>query len=318
MGSRGGSVEKNDLWWNGPTWLANSDEWPPEIVTKACETSEEERKVTKEPSLVGIEGTNPLVSVLNKFDLRKALRILGWISRFAHNCRHPSEKITGAMTTNEILVQEKILVKRAQQEFLDSKKFKEDKDQLNLQLNADGVWECHGRIRGEYPIYLPDQALFTSKLVERAHYITLHGGVGFVMSNVRERYWIPRLRKLVKKVIRTCWGCKRFRAIPAKAPPPGPLPETRTIPSSPFNIIGVDFAGPVKYQKSGREKKSYIVLYTCSLTRAVFLDLLPSLETREFIKSFKRLVARRGRQSVIFFRQRVNFCCSFKVVKVRT
>ena len=31
LGSRGGSVKKNYLWWNGPTWLANSDEWPPRI-----------------------------------------------------------------------------------------------------------------------------------------------------------------------------------------------------------------------------------------------------------------------------------------------
>ncbi len=316
LGSRGGSVEENDLWWNGPTWLANSDRWPPNLVTKASETSEAERKVRRELFVVGVERENSLIDrVLEKFDLRKALRILGWISRFAHNCRHPSEKITGAMTTNEILVQEKILVKRTQQEFLDSEKFKEDKDQLNLQLNVDGVWECHGRIRGEYPIYLPDQALFTSKLVERAHYHTLHGGVGLVMSNIRERYWIPRLRKLVKKVIRTCWGCKRFRAVPAKAPPPGPLPETRTIPSSPFNIIGVDFAGPIKYQKNGREKKSYIVLYTCSLTRAVFLDLLPSLETREFIKSFKRLVARRGRPSVIYSDNGSTFIAASKWLK---
>ena len=316
LGSRGGSVEENDLWWNGPTWLANSDRWPPNLVTKASETSEAERKVRRELFAVGVERANSLIDrVLEKFDLRKALRILGWISRFAHNCRHPSEKITGAMTTNKILVQEKILVKRTQQEFLDSEKFKEDKDQLNLQLNVDGVWECHGRIRGEYPIYLPDQALFTSKLVERAHYHTLHGGVGLVMSNIRKRYWIPRLRKLVKKVIRTCWGWKRFRAVPAKAPPPGPLPETRTIPSSPFNIIGVDFAGPIKYQKNGREKKSYIVLYTCSLTRAVFLDLLPSLETREFIKSFKRLVARRGRPSVIYSYNGLTFVAASKWLK---
>ena len=32
----------------------------------------------------------------------------------------------------------------------------------------------------------------------------------------------------------------------------------------------------------------------------MFLDLIPSLETKEFIKSFKRLIARRGRPSLIY------------------
>ena len=56
----------------------------------------------------------------------------------------------------------------------------------------------------------------------------------------------------------------------------------------------------MKYRDKGKERKSYIALYSCSLTRAVFLDLLPSLETKEFIKSFKQLIARRGRPSLIY------------------
>jgi hypothetical protein len=150
---------------------------------------------------------------------------------------------------------------------------------------------CNGRIQGEYPIFLPDSALFTTKVVQRAHLSTLHGGVGMVMAKVREKYWVPRLRKLAKKVISSCYGCKKFRARPANAPPTGPtgllstgptglLPKCRTEQSTPFAVIGVDFAGPVKYRLRGREAKSYVALFSCSLTRAVFLDLLPSLETK--------------------------------------
>jgi len=66
-------------------------------------------------------------------------------------------------------------------------------------------------------------------------------------------------------------------------------------------VIGVDFAGPEKYlQKPKREQKAYVVLYSCSLTHGVFLELLPSLETGEFIKSLKRLIARRGRPAKVF------------------
>ena len=41
-------------------------------------------------------------------------------------------------------------------------------------------------------------------------------------------------------------------------------------------------------------------MYACSLTRAVHLDLLKSLETSEFIGSLKRFIARRGRPEIIY------------------
>ena len=55
--------------------------------------------------------------------------------------------------------------------------FQEDQQRLNLQKNADGLYECRGRIQGDYPIYLPDDALLSQRLVLHAHLQTLHGGV---------------------------------------------------------------------------------------------------------------------------------------------
>ena len=65
--------------------------------------------------------------------------------------------------------------------------------------------------------------------------------------------------------------------------------------------MGVDFAGPLKYREKGRrESKAYIVLYACSLTRGLYLELIPNLETTEFLSSLKRLIARRGRTKKIY------------------
>ena len=116
-----------------------------------------------------------------------------------------------------------------------------------MQLNAQGILECRGRMVGKYPIYLPDSALFTAKLVDQAHLATLHGGVTLTMARVQETYWIPRLRKLIKKVRGNCWGCKRFRVQAYQLPPPGNLPTTRTEGETPYQAVGVDFAGPIKY-----------------------------------------------------------------------
>ena len=124
-----------------------------------------------------------------------------------------------------------------------------------------------------------------------AHQSTLHGGVGLTLTKVCEHYWVPRLRRLAKKVIKKCNGCKRFQAVALKRPPPGNLLRDRTEGRAAFQVIGVDFAGPLKYRKGKKNKgKANIVLYACSLTRGIFLELLPNMETTEFITSLKRFI----------------------------
>ena len=121
------------------------------------------------------------------------------------------------------------------------------------------------------------------------------------MAKVREKYWVLRLRRLVKKMRGTCSDCERFRAKPYPAPPPASLPSTGTQGSTPFQFVGVDCDGPIRYKSTPKiESKAYLVLYACSLTRAVHLDFLKSLEVRESIPSLKRFIARGGRSEIIY------------------
>lgn len=144
---------------------------------------------------------------------------------------------------------------------------------------------------------LPDGQRYTEKLVTQAHFATLHGGVGSTMTKVREYYWVP----LTKKIVKSCHGCRRFSVQAYTSPPPGNLPRERTEGQTPFQVIGVDFAGPLRYRKKQKTAgKAYILLYACSLTRAVYVDLVPNLETTEFIRSLKCFIARRGRPRRIY------------------
>ena len=148
------------------------------------------------------------------------------------------------------------------------------------------------------------------------HLATLHGGIGLTMAKVRELYWVPRLRRLVKKVRGKCWGCKRFRTKAFQSPAPGNLPNTRTTGTTPYQVIGVDFAGPIRYRgKSKAAKKAYLALYGCSLTRGVYLDVLQSLEIEDFIISLKRFVARRGRPRLIYSDNGATFKAAAKWLK---
>ena len=302
LGSRGGNAVNSHLWKNGPTWLSDPSSWPPDIVLESTVETMAEAKVNRELFSVAIPKDDALDHMLSNHALPRVLRIGAWVWRFIHNCRNQARnRTTGPISTEEIQHQELWWIKRAQNSAHQQPNFQADKLQLNLQHNDKQVLECRGRIIGEYPIYLPDDHPFTAKLVFNAHLATLHGGIGLTMAKVREKYWVPRLRRLVKKLRGSCYGCKRFRARAYQVPPPGNLPKSRTQGSRPFQVIGVDFAGPIRYTSRAKtESKAYLVLYACSLTRAVHLDLLKSLETSEFIGSLKRFIARRGRPEIIY------------------
>ena len=239
---------------------------------------------------------------MRKCDQWKAIRICSWVARFIWNSRTKQQRrITRPITTEETTKRLQFWVRRTQFRYQTTSKFEEDKLRLNLQKNAEGLFECRGCIQGDYPIYLPDDAVFTEKLVMHAHFQTLHGGVGMTMTNVRERYWGRCLTRMTKWVICSCYGCRRYQVTALANPPMGSLPKERTKGSVPFKFVGVDFAGPVKcLNKSKGEMKAYIVLYACCLTRAVYLEVLPNLSVEEFIRSLKRLIARRGHPEKIF------------------
>ena len=188
--------------------------------------------------------------------------------------------------------------------------------QLNLQRKAHGLLECWGRIQGFYPIYIPDSSTLAERFVEHAHKATPHGGIGLTMTKVRERHWIPRLRRLVKRVVKKCYGCKRHQAIAYTTPPLGALPTTRTEGTTAFQVIGIDYAGPVRYRASqGKEGKSYVLLYACSFSRAIYRELLPNLEMSECLDSLQRFIARRGRPERIYSDNGATFVGASKWVR---
>ena len=117
--------------------------------------------------------------------------------------------------------------------------FISDKQRLNLVENQDKLYECSGRIQGEFPIYIHSDSLTGWKLIES-------GGVLFTMTDVRNEFWIPKLRQVVKEVINKCNGCKRFHSCHYSIPKPGLLPHERNQGTCVFQIIGIDFEGSLQ------------------------------------------------------------------------
>ncbi|XP_075167712.1 uncharacterized protein LOC142239836 [Haematobia irritans] len=90
----------------------------------------------------------------------------------------------------------------------------------------------------------------------------------------------------------------------------GNLPKDRVSGSRPFQVVGVDFAGPIATYLRIRGKtpyKSYIAVFVCFTTKAVHLEAVSDLSSDAFIAALKRFIGRRGLPSKIYCDNATNF-----------
>ncbi|GFY72104.1 integrase catalytic domain-containing protein [Trichonephila inaurata madagascariensis] len=127
----------------------------------------------------------------------------------------------------------------------------------------------------------------------------MHVGTTSTLEQVRSSYWIPKGRQLVKKVIRNCFICRKYLVKPIDQLT-SPLPSDRINQTPAFSVCGLDFAGPLYVNNFGELQKSYIVLFTCEITRALHLELVSDMTTNSFLLAFRRFLARRGNCKVIY------------------
>ena len=105
---------------------------------------------------------------------------------------------------------------------------------------------------------------------------------------------------MVKRILRNCIICRKHEGKSCRVPPPPPLFAFRVREAPPFTNTGVDFAGPLYVKNSGGgQSKVWIALYTCCVTRAIHLELVPDISAPAFIRSFKRFSSRRGLPALI-------------------
>ena len=287
IGSRGCNANKlPKTWLEGPTWLQNKDNWSKQKEIVPTKESEEEAKLLKEVFYTAKVDENQIDVLTNKFEFWKTVRIVSWVKRCSYNARS-KQKVMGPLKTEEINESIEILIRGEKSQFEETEAFQNDVKQLNLVKNIKEIYKCQGRIQGDYPTYIPKNSKLAEKIIQHSHKKTLHGGVILTMTTVRDQYWIPNLRQLTKELSKNCYGCKRYHIKAYNGPPPGQLTQDRPTGIRAFQVIGLDFAGPIMYKKgSSKQNKSYILLFTCSLSRAIHLELVPNQTTEEFITRF--------------------------------
>ena len=142
-----------------------------------------------------------------------------------------------------------------------------------VEMDKDSnILQCVGRIQGYRPTY--EDGTFVQRLIKYTHEQTSHMGVANTMAAIRENWWIPHLRSLVKKQVHQSNICKAISTMYYGNQATVPSPKFRTEVSRPFQHTGVDFAGPLVYKVNKKEVgKAYIIIFTCAVMRAVHLEV---------------------------------------------
>ena len=318
--SRGANVEDDEAWslfHNGPNFLRQpEEEWPPLPLRDATVGALFMEEATQESS----EDESVILSLLRrKSSFYSAKRILCYVLRFIANCKAAKPNPTRTSppppppSVDELRAVEKRMILDAQRRHfgpeLDALKNK-DKDprhckrtlnrsasvlrQLQPFVDEEGFLRVGGRLgrsddvfETKHPIILPYFDSLTNHFIYQIHEENGHAGIEFSLAESRRRFWIIKGRAAIKKIVWRCLTCRKKHRRPEEQRM-ADLPAYRINVAQPFTDTAVDLIGPYQVKQGRASPKCWIVIFVCMRIRAVFMDVIKSLEAQVFIDTLQR------------------------------
>ncbi|UYV65865.1 hypothetical protein LAZ67_3005759 [Cordylochernes scorpioides] len=294
--SRGSSVKKliENKWWEGPSFL-----WSEEPSWNQFDPIFDEEEINKElKKTVNIAVNSTKDNFMDKLE-RKT------ISDESRSGQH--DKMSKEISVEEFEEAEKVVLRHIQLISFgrDDKRI----NKLNAFTDEYGLYRIKSQLyfgEDDYdtrcPIVLPGENQVVKLLIRKEHEMMSHAGIQTTQQLVRHRFWILKGKRTIS-IISACATCRRYNSKRVQTESI-PIPATRIGSTPAFGVISVDLAGPLT-ETGG--KKIWVVLYTCAVYRAVHLELTKTVSTEGFLDTFRRFVARRGRPSIVYSDNGLNF-----------
>lgn len=306
-GSRGLTPEKLaacSQWFEGPDWLKNetlpTTPYRPETISISNVTMTE----------------NVDNFVITRFsDWNRLIKVtatcLRWLNKL-EKIVHPFK--TGPITAEEVSAARNKILKYQQGidftrelELLRAGKQIPTKNPLSALYpfvdETDQLLRVGGRISQakinesqKHPILLKKGHL-VDMIIRKTHLEQGHAGNALTERTIRETYWITAVRSRIKKCIRACPICIRWKARTI-APLMAELPAARVSPAPVFAHTGVDLCGPFNVKASAikfdRMIKIWIASFVCLISKNIHLEICTDLSTDAFLAAFTRFTSRRS------------------------
>lgn len=317
-----------EAWFNGPRFLIEQKELPPETPIQDSPPPNCEFKIKNVFATSALAGSCMDVFIARYSSWSRLLRATAWLTRFKayllimKGKGRVSTLQLGNIRVNEIRQAIVDLVRLVQRVTLGSELEAVSRgaglknsclQRLNPQIR-EGLMVVGGRLQNsslgdsiKHPMILPSRHPMTDLIIRHYHATEGHTGVQHVLSAIRQTFWIMRAPSNIKRVIGRCIRCRRLKG-PVGNQLMAPLPVARVVPGSyPFESVGLDYFGPL-YVKQGRSSvKRYGCLFTCLKCRAVHIEIAHSLSTDSFIMALRRFISRRGPPKEIYSDNGSNF-----------
>ncbi|XP_068224998.1 uncharacterized protein [Palaemon carinicauda] len=166
--------------------------------------------------------------------------------------------------------------------------------QLNVYMDDHGLLRIRSKMPKwrkdtfvNFPILLHKHSKLTRLVIKDFHDKFSHAGVYSLLSEMRKKFWIPHYFSVVKKVIKECVICKRFKERTVKVNQSAYRDFRIDPPSIPFRYIFIDHFGPYNVKLNGKKSKVWVLCLTCLWSRAINLKICLDLTTKEFLRAFQ-------------------------------
>ena len=186
---------------------------------------------------------------------------------------------------------------------------------------CEGILRVGGRLERtdldfdeKHPIILPYKSVVTDLIIRMYHEQFGHMGRMYILSKLRERFWVIKGNAAVRRVNGSCIKCRKLKGSII-------LQQMSALPSSrieadnpPFHSVGIDYFGPFYVKRGRAQVKRWGVIFTCLGIRAIHLEVAVDMSTGSFINVFIRFVARRGQVKHVKCDRGRNFVGASKII----
>ncbi|XP_062533722.1 uncharacterized protein LOC134202737 [Armigeres subalbatus] len=329
----GPDLKANSAWFKGPAFLQLAEsEWP--VQRTLTSPTEEELR----PCFVHgtVQTTGGLMELDRFSQLKRAIRSIAYVYRFISNIKKKlarQELFVGPLSSEELRKGESLLIRETQWQcfpdemvILKSNQTKPPNERIYVGkssalyqlcpiLDEQGIIRMDSRIAEapnvgkemKFPVILPRSHKFTTLLLEYYHRKYRHGNTETVVNEVRQLYYVPRLRRAINSVAKACQWCRVYKSLP-QIPRMAPLPLARMASfARPFTYTGLDFFGPLTVKVGRSSAKRWIAVFTCLTIRAVHIEVAHNLTTDSCVKCIRRFICRRGAPAEIYSDNGTNF-----------
>ena len=151
-----------------------------------------------------------------------------------------------------------------------------------------------------HPIILDSRHCLIRLFFRFCHIKHKHQSVDYLRSAIHQQFVVLHLRSALRATETHCVCCRKRKAKTVTPMMSDLLAERLGYRQPPFSNCDVDYFGPFHVTIRRSSEKRWGFLFTCLTTRAIHIELVPSMDTSSCVMAIERFISKRRTPSIIW------------------